>query len=159
MAIPVMCTVLVSTCARGSCCPCIQIDAADLIEAVGLHVECQHCHQSQWEPNGGVGGIDLVDSTVRAQSYNQRPLRSKAMILSRDPCWEGREGAESSGSGARQQCGGHACKTLNYQRDPESSEKCWLKEVVVGRSGNPTASIWVFPCSQLTRDERLCSMD
>ncbi len=87
LCICVMCTVLRYTCpyCLGPRCPCIQIDAADLIKPVGLHVECQHCHQAQWEPNVGIGGIDPVDSTASAQSRNQRPLRSKAMILSWDP--------------------------------------------------------------------------
>lgn len=89
----VYCTVVhMCPCCLGPHCPCIQIDAADLIKPVGLHVECQHCHQAQWEPNVGIGGIDPVDSTASAQSRNQRPLRSKAMILSRDPRREGRRG-------------------------------------------------------------------
>lgn len=94
LCICVMCTVLQYTCpcCLGPRCPCIQIDAADLIKPVGLHVECQHCHQAQWEPNGGIGGIDPVESTASAQSRNQRPLRSKAMILSRDPPPGGKKG-------------------------------------------------------------------
>lgn len=41
-----------------------------------------------------------MDSAASAQSRNQRPLRSKAMILSWDPRWEGnREGGSGLGVG------------------------------------------------------------
>lgn len=90
----------VCLCCQSPCGPCIQIDATDLIKPVRLHVECQHFHQAQWETNVGIGRIDPVDSAASAQSRNQRPLRSKAMILSWDPRREGnREGGSGLGVG------------------------------------------------------------
>lgn len=62
----VMCTVLCVGVAWALTALAFQIDAVDLIKPVGLHVECQHCHQAQWEPNGGIGRIDPVDSTASA---------------------------------------------------------------------------------------------
>lgn len=102
LCICVMCTVLRYTCVRVAwalAALASRIDAADLIKPIGLHVECQHCHQAQWEPNGGIGGIDPVESTASAQSRNQRPLRSKAMILSRDPLPGGKKGGCGGGLG------------------------------------------------------------
>lgn len=95
LCICVMCTVLLwhtCPCCLSPRCPSIQIDAVDLIKPDGLHVECQHCHQAQLEPNVGIGGIDPVDSTASSHSRNQRPLQSKTMILSWDPPLGGKKG-------------------------------------------------------------------
>lgn len=150
-------------CCLGPRCPCIQIDAADLIKPVGLHVECQHCHQAQWEPNGGIGRIDPVDSTASAQSRNQRPLRSKAMILS----WEPLPGRKGRWRQARQRQRARVGWGEGWAReeeglwDPKISKrsrkrvKMLEEQVAVGKSGQHTASIWVFLCSQLRGDARL----
>ncbi len=129
------CVLCILCCTVAHRCPCCQalaallsltIDAADLIRLVGLHVECQHCHQAQREPNVRIGGIDPGDSTASAQSCNQRPLRSKTMILSWDPRREGRRGGggvlgRGKMDGTRKvMCGRrrYVWETLKYQRDP-----------------------------------------
>ena len=106
-------------------------------------MECQHCHQAQWEPNGGIGGIDPVDSTVRAQSRNHKPLRSKAMILSWGPRWAGGglggglgksrdDGVEcGAGVGRGGGGGGGAGRNLNIKEiqeaagNAEGTSCCW----------------------------------
>lgn len=151
-------------CCLGPRCPCIQIDAADLIKPVGLHVECQHCHQAQWEPNGGIGRIDPVDSIASAQSHNQRPLRSKAMILSRDPLPGGKGRWRRArqrqrvgwGEGWAQEEGG--CDTLKYQRDPGSDWKCWRSKLLSGRVGSILRPFGSFSGPSWEEMRGLCSL-
>lgn len=146
LCICVYCTVAqMCPCCLCPRCPCIQIDAADLIKPVGLHVECQHCHQAQWEPNGGIGGIDPVDSTESTQI----PQSEASPIEGNDPQMgppARREGEVAAGSveaqkrrwgGVRNQRGRDGgCETLKYQRDPGRGRKCWRNKLLLRRVGS-----------------------